>query len=33
MDLEHAYGRVNKLLHEVEIDLGLNLIVKTYILL
>ena len=33
MDLELARGRVNKLLLEVAIDLGLNLIVKTSILL
>ena len=30
---ELARGRVSKLLHEVAIDLGLNLIVKTLILL
>ena len=28
MDLELACSRVSKLLHEVAIDLGLNLIVK-----
>ena len=28
MDSEFARGRVSKLLHEVAIDLGLNLIVK-----
>ena len=28
MDSELARGRVSKLLHEVAIDLGLNLIVK-----
>ena len=33
MDLELARGRVSKLLLEVAIDLGLNLIVKTSILL
>ena len=33
MDLELACGCVSKLLHEVAIDLGLNLIVKTSILL
>ena len=33
MDSKLARGRVNKLLHEVAIDLGLNLIVKTSILL
>ena len=33
MDLEFARGRVSKLLSEVAIDLGLNLIVKTSILL
>ena len=33
VDLEVARGHVNKLLHEVAIDLGLNLIVKTSILL
>ena len=33
MDVELVRGCVNKLLHEVEIDLGLNLIVKTLILL
>ena len=33
MDLELACGRVSKLLLEVAIDLGLNLIVKTLILL
>ena len=32
MDLELAHGRVSKLLLEVAIDLGLNLIVKTSIL-
>ena len=32
MDLKLARGRVNKLLLEVVIDLGLNLIVKTSIL-
>ena len=32
MDLEFARGRVSKLLLEVVIDLGLNLIVKTSIL-
>ena len=31
MDSELARGRVNKLLLEVEIDLGLNMIVKTSI--
>ena len=30
---EFARNRVSKLLHEVAIDLGLNLIVKTSILL
>ena len=29
MDSKLAHGRVNKLLHEVAIDLGLNHIVKT----
>ena len=29
MDLELVRGRVSKLLHEIVIDLGLNLIVKT----
>ena len=33
MELELARGRVSKLLMEVAIDLGLNLIVKTSILL
>ena len=33
MDSELARGHVSKLLHEVAIDLGLNLIVKTLILL
>ena len=33
MDSELARGYVSKLLHEVVIDLGLNLIVKTLILL
>ena len=33
VDLELARGRINKLLHEVAIELGLNLIVKTLILL
>ena len=33
MDSELACGHVNKLLLEVVIDLGLNLIVKTWILL
>ena len=33
MDLEFACGRVSKLLMEVAIDLGLNLIVKASILL
>ena len=32
VDLEFARGRVSKLLLEVVIDLGLNLIVKTSIL-
>ena len=32
MDLELARGRVNKLLLEAAIDLGLNFIVKTSIL-
>ena len=32
MDSEFAHGYVSKLLHEVAIDLGLNLIVKTSIL-
>ena len=32
MDLKLARGRVSKLLLEVVIDLGLNLIVKTSIL-
>ena len=32
MDLKLARGRVSKLLLEVAIDLGLNLIVKTSIL-
>ena len=33
MDSELARGHVSKLLHEVAIDLELNLIVKTSILL
>ena len=33
MDLELARGHVSKLLVEVTIDLGLNLIIKTSILL
>ena len=33
MDLELARGRVSKLLHEVAIDLGLNLIVKISVIL
>ena len=33
VDLELARGRISKLLMEVAIDLGLNLIVKTSILL
>ena len=33
MNLELACGYVSKLQHEVAIDLGLNLIVKTSILL
>ena len=33
MDLELARGRVSKLLMEVAIDLGLNFIIKTSILL
>ena len=33
VDSELAHGRVSKLLLEVAIDLGLNLIVKTSILL
>ena len=33
MDSKLAHGRVSKLLHEVAIDLELNLIVKTSILL
>ena len=33
VDSELARGRVNKLQHEVAIDLGLNLIVETSILL
>ena len=33
VDLELAHGRVSKLLLEVVINLGLNLIVKTSILL
>ena len=33
VDLELARGRFSKLLHEVAIDLRLNLIVKTSILL
>ena len=33
MDSEFAHERVSKLLLEVPIDLGLNLIVKTSILL
>ena len=33
MDSELARGRLNKSLHEVVIDLGLNLNVKTLILL
>ena len=33
MDSELACGRVSKLLMEVAIDLGLNLIVKTSIIL
>ena len=32
MDSEFSHGHVSKLLHEVAIDLGLNLIVKTSIL-
>ena len=32
VDLEVTYGRVSKLLLEVAIDLGLNLIVKILIL-
>ena len=32
MNSKLARGRVNKLLHEVAIDLGINLIVKTSIL-
>ena len=32
MDSEFTCDRINKLLHEVAIDLGLNLIVKTSIL-
>ena len=32
MDSEFICDRINKLLHEVAIDLGLNLIVKTSIL-
>ena len=32
VDLELAHGRISKLLLEVAIDLGLNLIVKTSIL-
>ena len=32
VDLELARGRISKLLHEVTIDLRLNLIVKTSIL-
>ena len=30
MDLKLAHGRVNKLLYELVIDLGLNLIVKNF---
>ena len=33
MDSKLALGRVSKLLHEVAIDLRLNLIIKTSILL
>ena len=33
MDSELACGRVNELLLEVAIDLGLNLIIKTSILI
>ena len=33
MDSELTCGRVSKLLHEIAIDLGLNLIVKISILL
>ena len=33
VDLELACGRISKLLHELAIDLGLNLIVKISILL
>ena len=33
MDSKFAHDRVSKLLHEITIDLGLNLIVKTLILL
>ena len=33
MDSKLACGRVSKLLHEIAIDLGLNLIVKISILL
>ena len=33
VDLELARDRISKLLHEVAIELGLNLIVKTLILL
>ena len=33
MDLEFTRGRVSKLLYEIAIDLGLNLIVKFSILL
>ena len=33
MDSKFARGRVSKLLHEIAIDLGLNMIVKISILL
>ena len=33
MDSDRTHGHVSKLLHEVVIDLGLNLIVKTSIFL
>ena len=33
MDSELVHGRVSKLLHEVAIDLGLNLIVKISVIL
>ena len=33
MDSELAHDRISKLLHEVAIDLGLNLIVKISVIL